>query len=142
MHISMISAISNQGKLHFLLCSRSIHSEKLITFMEALIKTASGRKVYLILDHLKVHHSKLVAGWAEEHETQIRLFHLPPYSPENDPDEYLNHDLKQSIGSQVQVRDVGELEAHASDFMQKLAGDSDHVKAYFDYPVLEPYKLG
>ncbi len=70
MHISMISAISNQGKLHFLLYSESIHSEKLITFMEAIIKTANGRKVYLILE--KVHHSKLVAGWAEEHETQIR----------------------------------------------------------------------
>ena len=142
MHINMISAISNQGKLHFLLYSESINSEKLITFMEALIKTANGRKVYLILDNLKVHHSKLVTAWAEEHEAQIRLFHLPPYSPEYNPDEYLNNDLKQTLGSQAQVHDVGELEVHASDFMQKLADDPDHVKAYFNHPVLEPYKLG
>ena len=80
--------------------------------------------------------------WAEAHEAQIRLFHLPPYSPEYNPDEYLNNDLKQSLGSQAQVRDVGELEVHTSDFMQKLTGDPDHVMAYFDHPVLEPYKLG
>ena len=51
MHINMISAINNQGKLHFLLYSEVIDSEKLIGFMEAIIKQ-SKRKIYLILDNL------------------------------------------------------------------------------------------
>ena len=59
MHINMISAINNQGKLHFLLYSEAIDSEKLIGFMEAIIKQ-SKRKIYLILDNLRVHHSKKV----------------------------------------------------------------------------------
>ena len=142
MHINMISAISNQGKLHFLLYSEAINSEKLISFMEAIIKTANGRKIYLILDNPRVHHSKLVAEWAEVHKEWIRLIHLSPYSPEHNPDEYLNNDLKQNLGSQAQVRDMDELEVRTTGFMQKLSDDPNHVKAYFDHPVLEPYKLG
>ena len=140
MHINMISAISNQGKLHFLLYSEAINSERLISFMEAVIKTA-GKKVYLILDNLKVHHSKVVSAWVEEHSQQIRLFHLPPYSPEYNPDEYLNNDLKRNLGTQAMVKDVAELEDNTNTFMSRLSEDEDHVKAYFDHPILSPYKL-
>ncbi|MBQ5989955.1 MAG: IS630 family transposase [Oscillospiraceae bacterium] len=140
MHINMISAISNQGKLHFLLYSDAINSERLISFMEAVIKTA-GKKVYLILDNLRVHHSKAVTAWVEEHSQQIRLFHLPPYSPEYNPDEYLNNDLKRNLGTQAMVKDVTELEDNTNAFMSRLSDDEDHVKAYFDHPALSSYKL-
>ena len=89
----------------FLLYSDAINADRLISFMETVVKTASGKKVYLILDNLKVHHSKKVSEWVEEHKNQIRLFHLPPYSPEYYPDEYLNHDLKRNLGTQAMVKD-------------------------------------
>lgn len=135
----MISAISNQGKLHFLLYSEAINSDRLIKFMEAIIKTA-GRKVFLILDNLKVHHSKAVSAWVEKNVDKIRLFYLPPYSPQYNPDEYLNNDLKRSLGTQSMVKDVTELEANAKGFMSKLEGDSVHVKSYFEHPNLKSYK--
>jgi len=141
MHINMISAISNQGGLHFLLYSEAINSERLIGFMQALIKTSNGRKVYFILDNLKVHHSNMVSQWVNAHKDEIALFHLPPYSPEYNPDEYLNNDLKQTIGSQAMVQDIQELEDNTSAFMGRLSGDPDHVKAYFDHPALTKYKL-
>ena len=137
----MISAISNKGKLHFLLYSETINSERLTAFMEALIKTANGRKVYFILDNLRVHHSKLVSQWVENHEDKIALFYLSPYSPEYSPDEYLNNDLKRDIGTQAMVRDVQELEANASAFMSRISDDPDHVRSYFDHPALDKYKL-
>ena len=142
MHINMISAISNRGELRFLLYSEAINSERLIGFMEALTKTANGRKVYFILDNLRVHHSKQVSQWVDDHKDEIALFHLPPYSPEYNPDEYLNNDLKQSIGSQAMVQDIRELEANTSAFMNRLSDAPDHVKAYFDHPSLVKYKLG
>ena len=141
MHINMISAISNRGELHFLLYSEAINSQRLIGFMEALIKTANGRKVYFILDNLRVHHSKLVSQWVDDHKDKIALFHLPPYSPEYNPDEYLNHDLKRTIGTQSMVQDIQELEANTSAFMGRLSHDPEHVKAYFDHPSLVKYKL-
>lgn len=141
MHINMISAINNQGKLHFLLYSDAINSDKLISFMEAIIRTNDSKKVYLILDNLRVHHSKVVSEWVDEHKSEIRLFHLPPYSPEYNPDEYLNNDLKRNIGTQSMVKTVEELESNTSDFMDKLSSDPDHVKSYFDHPALLKYKL-
>lgn len=141
MHINMISAINNQGKLHFLLYSDAINSERLITFMEAIIKSSDGRKVFLILDNLKVHHSKVVSEWVKERKDKIELFFLPPYSPEYNPDEYLNNDLKRNLGTQSMVKSVDELEANTSEFMEKLSGNADHVKSYFDHPALEKYKL-
>lgn len=139
MHINMISAISNRGKVHFMFSADSINAEKLIDFMERLVKDA-GRKVYLILDNLRVHHSKKATQWATEHEEKIALFYLPPYSPEYNPDEYLNQDLKQSLGTREQVKNADELQSQASHFMSGLEKDNDHVKAYFDHPALEPYR--
>lgn len=139
MHINMISAISNQGKLHFMFSQESINQQKLIDFLERLIKDID-RKIYIILDNLKVHHGKIVAEWAEEHKEQIRLFFLPPYSPEYNPDEYLNNDLKQSIGSQRQARTEADLQQNADAFMSSLAVDPKHVQSYFDHPTLAPYR--
>ena len=61
-------------------------------------------------------------------------------SPEYNPDEHLNNDLKQTIGSQRQARTEDDLLANTAAFMTSLAGDTDHVIACFDYPVLEPYR--
>lgn len=141
MHINMISAISNQGRLHFMLYSDAINSERLIEFMQSLIKTAAGKKVFLILDNLRVHHSKKVTEWTADHKDEIALFHLPPYSPEYNPDEYLNNDLKRNIGTQAMVKSIDELKDNTNVFMNGLYEKPNHVKAYFDHPALKKYKL-
>ena len=66
--ISMISAINNEGKVRFMIYRESMTSSRLITFMKRLIRDA-GRKVYLILDNLKTHHSKAVTQWLEKRMT-------------------------------------------------------------------------
>ena len=57
-----------------------MNSQTLIKFMGRLIKE-SEKKVFLILDNLKVHHSYLVKDWIKEHENRIEVFFLPSYSP-------------------------------------------------------------
>ena len=139
MHINMISAISNQGKLHFMFSHESINQQKLIEFLERLIKDIP-RKVYIILDNLRVHHGMLVAEWIELHKDQIRLFFLPSYSPEYNPDEYLNNDLKHTIGSQRQAKTEDDLKSNADSFMSSLADDPKHIRSYFDHPTLASYR--
>lgn len=85
--------------------------------MEKLIKSNEGRKVFLILDNLRVHHSKAVSQWADSNKEKIQLFYLPPYSPEYNPDEYLNNDLKRNLGTQAMVTSVDELQTNTSNFM-------------------------
>lgn len=81
--INMISTVTNQGKVQFMIYKENMNAQKLIEFMEQLIKS-STKKVYLILDNLGVHHSKLVKDWLEQDDIkkQIAVFYLPAYSPE------------------------------------------------------------
>lgn len=95
--LSMIATVTNQGKTRWMIVEDAFNSDKLIEFLEALIKDA-GRKVFLILDNLRVHHSKPVKAWLAEHQEKIEVFYLPSYSPELNPDERLNADLKYVIG--------------------------------------------
>ncbi|MGB5965689.1 MAG: transposase [Sulfurimonadaceae bacterium] len=70
-----------------------------VTFLERLIKS-SDKKVFLILDNLRVHHSKIVKAWVKEHQEQIALFYLPAYSLDLNPDEYLNNDFKRNVNKE------------------------------------------
>ncbi|MDY6910967.1 MAG: transposase [Chloroflexota bacterium] len=87
--INLISAVTNQGKIRFMAYESSMNADMLIKFLKRLIKDA-GRKVFLIPGNLRVHHGKVVKEWIESHQDEIELFFLPSYSPELNPDEYLN----------------------------------------------------
>ncbi len=93
--INMISAITNTGKTMFSLYDESINTDRFIDFLSKVIKS-SDKKVYLIVDNLRVHHAKVVTKWIEEHKNKIAIFYLPPYSPEFNHDEYLNQDYKRN----------------------------------------------
>ena len=90
--INMISAITNQGKVRFRFFKGTMNSDVLIDFFVRLLKDAK-RKVIMILDNLRVHHCAPVKEWLEKHKAMIEVFYLPAYSPELNPDEYLNCDL-------------------------------------------------
>ena len=131
--IEMLSAISKRGKLHFLLYKNSMNSEKLIDFMSRLIKD-SKKKVFLVLDNLRVHHSKVVATWVEEHKTEIELFFLPPYAPEYNPDELLNSDIKRNASAKQSPRSQEELETNVQNRLAYLSATPDHVASFFQAP--------
>lgn len=84
--ISMISSITNRGKLRFIVYRDAMNADLFIKFMGRLIKD-TGRKVFLIVDNLRTHHSKLVKEWLNAHKDEIEVFYLPSYSPELNPDE-------------------------------------------------------
>ena len=132
--IEMLSAISKRGKLHFLLYKDSMNSEKLIDFMTRLIKD-SKKKVFLVLDNLRVHHSKVVTAWLDEHKAEIELFFLPPYAPEYNPDELLNSDIKRNAGAKQSPRSQAELEANVQNRLDYLSATPAHVAAFFRAPL-------
>lgn len=128
--LSMIATVTNQGKTRWMIIDEAFNSDRLIEFLEALIKDA-GRKVFLILDNLRVHHSKPVKAWVAERKDKIALFYLPSYSPELNPEERLNADLKQALYSKVPVRTKAKLKAATAEHMQALEASPERVKSYF-----------
>ncbi|WP_137132664.1 IS630 family transposase [Rhizobium sp. FY34] len=131
--LSMISTVTNQGKARWMIIEDNFGADRLIEFLEALIKDAD-RKIFLILDNLRAHHSKLVKAWLEARKDQIEIFYLPSYSPKLNPDERLNADLKHAIGSAVPVRTKARLKAATESHMSKLAANPNKVKAFFNDP--------
>lgn len=130
---SMISTVTNRGKCRWMMIDGAFNSDRLIAFMELLVKDA-GRKVFLVLDNLRVHHSKPVKRWLMRHTDEIEVFFLPSYSPELNPDERLNADLKHKITTTAPSRTRRKLEAVVIQHMELIERSPERVIKYFGDP--------
>lgn len=137
--LSMISTVTNRGRANWMIIEGAFNHERLIEFFEALVRDGRRvqRKVFLILDNLGVHHCKPVKAWLAEHTADIEVFYLPSYSPELNPDERLNADLKHAIGTKVPVRTKAKLHAAASEHMAFIEANPERVRAYFQDPIVK-----
>jgi transposase len=137
--LSMISTVTNQGRANWMIIDGAFNHERLIEFLQALVRDGKRRrkKAFLILDNLGVHHCKPVKAWLAEHQSDIEVFFLPSYSPELNPDERLNADLKHAIGCKVPVRTKARLRAAADEHMHFIAAKRDRVRAYFQDPIVK-----
>lgn len=134
--LTLISALTNQGKVRFRFFEASMNANVLIDFMTRLSKDAH-RKVFLMLDNLRVHHARKVKTWLAAHTSQIEVFYLPAYSPELNPDEYLNCDLKAGVHSAQPARSKKELKAKAMNHLRKLQKLPGRVMKYFEAEFIE-----
>lgn len=128
---NMISAVTNKGHVRFLIYTEKMTQQLFIKFLKRLI-ASFDRKVFVIVDNLKVHHGKLVQQWTKENKERIELFFIPSYSPELNPDEYLNRDLKKNVHAKRTPRTVDELKANIISFMRKLQKMPSRVRSYFN----------
>jgi len=90
---NIISAITNQGSLNFIVFKGRFNTDVFLTFLKRLIKQIE-QKVFFIVDGHPVHRAKKVKTWVQQHPDKIKLIFLPSYSPELNPDEMLNQDVK------------------------------------------------
>lgn len=130
--INMISTVTNQGLVQFMIYKENMNSDVLIKFLEQLIKSQE-KKVFLILDNLRVHHSKIIKKWVEEHFETIELFYLPSYSPERNPDEYLNCDLKYGLSDKPAPKSQEKMKENLENHMKMLQNDNERVANYFKH---------
>ena len=130
--INMISTITNRGKLRFMVYEQNMDADLFITFLERLTES-SDRKIFLILDNLRIHHAKLVKAWTEEHQEKIALFYLPAYSPDLNPDEYLNNDFKRNVNSKHIPVNKKELTKNTENFMSELSKNPERIANYFKH---------
>jgi transposase len=128
----MISAIANQEQCRFMIYKGGLKVDTFLTFLKRLIKDIK-KKVFLIVDNLRVHHANKVQEWLEENDMKIELFFLPPYTPEHNPDEYLNQDIKVSLSNRQAPRNQIELTNNLSGYMRSLQRRSGKVRKFFHH---------
>jgi hypothetical protein len=133
LRINQVSAISAAGAVRFMTYRGAMDGERFTTFLARMLRNAT-RKIFLIVDRLRVHESAAVREWVAARAGRIELFFLPASSPESNPDEYLNNDLKGNVHGAGLPHDQEELRSRVRHFMRRLAAAPGHVMSYFEHP--------
>lgn len=127
---NMISAITNRGKLYFMVFKRRFTAPVFLEFLKRLERQL-GRPFYLIVDGHPVHRATVVQAWLREDGRKIRLFFLPGYSPELNPDELLNQDVKSNALGRRRARDQAELLHNVRGYLRGRQRRPQIVRNYF-----------
>jgi transposase len=130
---SMISSVTNQGRLRFMIYDGALNAAIFLKFLRRLIRDTE-RKLFVIVDNLRVHRARTVTAWVDENKDWIELFYLPPYAPERNPDEYVNNDVKQGMGRRSTPMDKVAMRVGLTAHMRGLQSRPHKVRSFFQAP--------
>src|SRR4051812_20519199 len=133
---STISAVGNNGAFHFMTYTGTLDAVLFILFLEGLL-TETTKKIYLITDRLSAHDAVKVWDWIIQHTDRVDMFLLPRRSPELNPDEYLNQDLKGNVHRAGLSNNADELADRIHAFLLKLLELPGRVMSYFQHPCVQ-----
>ena len=128
--LNMISAISNRGHLQFMIIDSRFNGDVFITFLQQMIKY-SRQKIYFVTDGHPAHKTKKLKEWLEENKNKIEVFFLPSYSPELNPQEYVNQDIKTNVIGKKRPINKAQMRNDVEGFMYNRKNDKKQVQKYF-----------
>lgn len=128
---SMISAITNRGRLAFMVFRERFTARVFRRFLRRLVHHARGRKVFLIVDRHPTHRAAAVTRWVAAHPRALRLFFLPAYSPDLNPDELLNQDVKANSVGTRRPHNQSELLTSVRGYLRSTQRRPARVRSYF-----------
>ena len=138
--INLISAISPDGELRWMPVEGRMNGERFVEFLSRLIK---GRRkpIYVIVDGHPSHKAKVVKRFLEDHQKRLKLFVLPPYSPQLNPDELVWNDLEHHTIGKRAFHTIGELKRLIHEHMEWLRHAPALIRRFFDEPHVRYAKL-
>ena len=133
--VNLISAVTPQGKLRFSVVDGTLTAPRFIEFCRRLLHDAQA-PVFLIVDGHPVHRSKAVKTFVASTEGALRLFYLPSYSPELNPDEWVWKNVKHDRVGRIGVAGPDDLKAKAVAALRRLQRLPQLVRGFFRDPNL------
>jgi transposase len=127
---NVISNVTPEGEMLFWLFPGNMNADTFIEYLEYLVGW-SERKVFLFIDRHPSHTAAKVEHWLEEHSDQIDITWLPRYSPEYNPDEFLNNDLKQNLKTKPLPETSEGFRETIRGILEEIAIMRERVKGYF-----------
>ena len=127
---NMISTITNRGRLAFMVFDEGFTAKVFLRFLKRLVRHVRQR-IFLIVDRHPVHRAVKVTQWLAGHAAKIRLFFLPSYSPELNPDELLNQDVKSNALGRRRPWDRSEMIANVRGYLRATQRRPDIIQRYF-----------
>jgi len=130
---SIISAVSARGGMRWMVFKGALNMRAFKRFLSRLIKDAK-RKVFLIVDNLRVHHAKDLRPWLYKNKRRLELFYLPSYSPEINPVEVANADLKRTVGEKPPASTEQQMVKTILTHYRSVQRRPDRIVSYFQHP--------
>ncbi len=130
---NVISTLTNRGQLAFMVFRGRFNTLVFLRFLRRLLRHARGL-VFLIIDRHPVHLATEVERWVAKRPDRLRLFFLPSYSPDLNPDEFLNNDVKANALGRRRPRDEGEMLASVRSYLWSTQRQPAVVQRYFEAP--------
>ena len=127
---NVISTVTNRGTLRFMMFRKNFTTPIFLEFLKRLVRDLR-RKVFLIVDGHPVHRAATVRRWLEANPDKIRIFFLPAHSPELNPDELLNNDVKSNAVGRERARNLPEMEGNVRGYLRSTQRHPDIVCSYF-----------
>jgi hypothetical protein len=128
---NMISTVTNRGRLAFMVYKQRFTAAVVLRLLRRLVRHAKGKMLYLIVDGHPIHRSAAVRRWLEKPASSIRMFRLPAYSPELNPDELLNQDVKSNALGRQRPQDAQEMVDSVRSYLWQTRRRPEIVRAYF-----------
>lgn len=127
---NLISAITNRGQLQFMVFKERFTAAVFLKFLRRLLRQ-NRRKIFLLIDRHPVHVAKNTWRWFKGHRAALRVYFLPGYSPELNPDEYLNQDVKANAVGRTRPLDRKEMIGNIRAYLRSTQANRPMVKHYF-----------
>jgi transposase len=125
---NMISAITNQGHLSFMVFEGRFTSAVFIEFLRRQARQNEDQTTFLIVDRHRAHRSRKVEEWLAANPEAVRLFYLPGYNP----DELLNQDIKSNSVGKRRAKDKAELLKNVRGYLRSRQRKPSIVRRYFE----------
>lgn len=133
--INMLSAVSAQGKLRFMVHDGKVNSTVFIEFCKRLLRDAAA-PVYLIVDGHPCHRARATKEFVASTGGRLKLFFLPGYSPELNPDEWVWKNVKHDRIGKTGVTSKDDLKNKATNALRRLQRIPQLVQGFFRDPNL------
>lgn len=131
--MNLISAISRTGQMHFNVVNGRVNAEVFIEFLKRLLH-GRRRPVFLIVDGHPSHKAAMVKRYVETVKERLRLFRLPPYSPELNPDEFVWNDLKTHLLGRMKLTCPQQMKRAVLGRLKWMKVQPKHVASFFQAP--------
>ena len=135
--LSLISAISSKGHMRFMIKEKGgVNASVFIEFLKRLLVGAK-RTIFLIVDRGPAHRAKKTSAFVATLSGKLKLFFLPPYSPDRNPDELVWKHLKaDTVGRMVTMNKV-DFKGNVVSSMRKLQNNPEKIRSFFQKPSLK-----
>ena len=134
--MSLISAITSRGHMRFMLIEKGgVNADVFIEFLKRLAIGAK-RATFLIVDRGPAHIAKKTKAFVESLNGALRLFYLPPYSPDRNPDELVWKHLKADTVGRMTVTSKDDFKSKVRSSMRQLQNNPAKIRSFYQKPSL------